>query len=113
MANPKRALDTMAREELGLNPEELGSSWGAAISSFIAFALGAIVPVIPYLLPVPGLAFVLSALFSGLALVLVGGALAFFTGLPVWFGSLRMLTVGVLATAVTYGVGRLVGVSIS
>lgn len=112
MANPDAALDTMAREELGLDPSQLGSPWGAAFSSFAAFTGGAIVPILPYVFGAGGLAFFLSALLSAVALVLVGGTLAFLAGRnPLW-GATRMLLAGGLAAGVTYGVGRLVGVSV-
>lgn len=113
MTNPQMALDTMAREELGLDPDELGSPWGAAISSFTAFVGGAIVPIAPYLLNAGGLAFVLSAVLSGVALVLVGGALSAISGKNVLWGATRMLLAGGVAAAVTFGIGRLIGISIA
>ncbi len=112
MANPDVALDTMAREELGLDPSQLGSPWGAAFSSFSAFTGGAIVPILPYVFGVGGLAFFLSALLSAVALSLVGGTLAFLAGKNALWGATRMLLAGGLAAGVTYGIGRLIGVSV-
>lgn len=112
MANPALALDTMIREELGLNPDDLGSPWAAAISSFVAFAGGAILPVIPYLAGAGGSAFVLSAVVSGVGLLLVGGVVALASGRGVTWGALRMLLVGGAAAAVTFGIGTLIGVQL-
>ena len=113
MADPEVALDTMAREELGLDPTQLGSPWGASISSFVAFVAGAIVPILPYIFNAGRLAFSLSAVLSAAALASVGGLMATMSGRnPAW-GSLRMLLAGGAAAAVTFGVGRLVGVSLS
>lgn len=112
MARPQVALETMAREELGLDPSQLGSPWGAAISSLVAFVAGALVPIFPYVLGLGDLAFGLSAGLSACALVLVGGALAFTTGRNVAWGGLRMFLAGGAAAAVTFGIGRLIGVSV-
>lgn len=112
MARPQVALETMAREELGLDPMQLGSPWGAAISSFIAFVSGALVPIFPYIVNAGDLAFGLSAGLSAGALVLVGGTLAATTSRSVRWGALRMLLAGGAAAAVTYGIGHLIGVSV-
>jgi len=113
MSNPDIALETMAREELGLDPDELGSPWGAAISSFGAFVAGAIVPILPYILKAGDFAFILSAVLSAIALVTVGGALAGLSSKnPAW-GSLRMLLAGGAAASVTFGIGHLIGVSVA
>ena len=111
MADPKVALDTMAREELGLDPSSLGSPWGAAFTSFIAFTVGAAVPILPYVFGADVVT--LSALFSAAALLTVGGLLAALSERRIWWGSLRMLIAGGAAAAVTYGVGRLIGVSVA
>ena len=113
MANPQVALDTMAREELGLDPQDLGSPWGAAISSFTAFVAGAIVPILPYILNLGELAFVLSAVLSVVALALVGGTLSLASGKSPYYGALRMLLAGGAAAAVTFGIGSLIGVAIA
>ena len=113
MADPEVALDTMAREEMGLNPSQLGSPWGASISSFVAFVVGAIFPILPYIFNAGNLAFSLSAFLSAGALVAVGGLLALVSGRNVAWGALRMLLVGGSAAAVTFGVGSFIGVSVS
>lgn len=112
MRDPEAALDTMAREELGLAPEDLGSPWTAAGSSFVAFSLGAAVPLLPFLLLTAGSALVISGVLSGLALAAVGGGISVFTGRSGWWSALRMVLVGGSAAAVTYGVGAAVGVSV-
>jgi len=113
MADPTAALDTMVREELGLDPGELGSPWGAAISSLLAFSGGALLPVLPYMFAEGTLAFVLSIVLSGLGLFAVGGAITLFTGRHPLGGALRMLAIGAVAATVTYLVGRLIGVGVS
>jgi VIT1/CCC1 family predicted Fe2+/Mn2+ transporter len=110
--NPETALDTLAREELGLNPDELGSPWGAAASSFVSFALGALLPVLPYLLLAGQNAFVGSLLASGLALAAVGAATSLLTGRSALFGAARMLGLGLASAGVTFLVGRLLGVAL-
>jgi VIT1/CCC1 family predicted Fe2+/Mn2+ transporter len=112
MSNPEIALDTMAREELGLNPSDLGSPWGASLSSFVAFVTGALVPILPYILGAESLAIPLSAVLSAGALVTVGGALSWMTGRSAVWGSLRMVMAGGAAAAVTFGVGSLIGTSL-
>ncbi len=112
MSDPEVALDTMAKEELGLDPGQLGSPVGAAISSFLAFTAGAIVPLISYILQLGEIAFVLSAALSGVALFAVGALLGAMTGRhPLW-GAARMLLAGGLAAGITYGIGRLIGVAV-
>ena len=112
MSSPEVALDTMAREELGLDPSDLGSPWAASISSFGAFLSGAIVPILPYIFGSGNLAISLSAGMSVLALVVVGGTLAATMGRNPFWGAMRMFLAGGLAAAVTYGIGRLIGVSL-
>ena len=110
--DPQVALDTMAREELGLDPNELGSPWGAAASSFIMFALGALVPVLPFLFGGGAATVILSAVLSALALLTVGAALSLFTGRSAPASALRMLCIGAAAAGVTFLVGRLIGVKV-
>jgi VIT1/CCC1 family predicted Fe2+/Mn2+ transporter len=111
ISQPDRALDTLAREELGLDPENLGSPWGAALSSFAAFGVGAIVPVLPYLFASGRTAFLASAVASAVALLAVGGILSLFTGRSTVVSALRMLGIGAAAAAVTFAIGRLIGVA--
>ena len=110
MLDAQVALDTIVREDLGLTPNALGSPYGAASSSFVAFVLGAIVPVLPYLFDAGPMAFTLSAVLSAVALAGIGAAVASGSGLNAAWGAVRMLAVGGLAAAVTYGIGRLIGV---
>jgi VIT1/CCC1 family predicted Fe2+/Mn2+ transporter len=113
MAQPEVALDLMAREELGLNPDDLGSPWGAAISSFFAFATGALVPLVPYIWLSGPNALLVSLLFAGLVMMAVGAATARLTHRGMLFGAARALAIGALATGVTFVVGRVVGVAVS
>lgn len=111
ISNPKVAIDTMAREEMGMDLKELGSPWGAAASSSIAFSFGAFVPIFPYLLGAGSP--VLSAVLSAAALLTVGGIMAWTAGKSFAWGALRMLLAGGAAAAVTFGIGNLVGLSIA
>jgi vacuolar iron transporter family protein len=113
MKNPKVALETHAREELGLDPDELGSPWGASISSFITFSLGATVPLLPFVFGSGTAAALVAIVVSGLALFGVGASMSLITGRRAWVSGGRMLLVGALASAITYGVGSLLHVSTS
>ena len=113
IADPEKGLDALSREELGLNPEELGSPWGAAIFSFVSFAIGAIIPVLPFLLLRSGNALIGSIVATAGALFAVGATLSLFTGRQAWLGGLRMLLIGGAAGAVTYLIGSLLGVGLS
>ncbi len=111
--NHDAALDALAREELGLNPDDLGSPWGAALFSFVAFAAGAIVPLVPFLLALPlGRAVAVAAAIAGLALFGVGAALSLFTGRNAWLGGVRMVAIGGGAGVVTWLIGSLLGAAI-
>jgi VIT1/CCC1 family predicted Fe2+/Mn2+ transporter len=112
IADPVRALDTLAREELGLNPDELGSPWGAALSSFVSFALGAAVPLAPFLFGSGTPALSWSVGLTAAALFGVGATLSLFTGRYALFGGLRMLLIGSAAGGATYLIGQWVGVSL-
>jgi VIT1/CCC1 family predicted Fe2+/Mn2+ transporter len=109
--NPKTAIDTLAREELGLDPSELGSPWTAAMSSFFAFVIGAFVPVAPYFFASGVTAWLASGSLSLCALFGVGALLSIFTARGPIFSGARMLGIGVLVSAITYTVGWLLGVS--
>jgi VIT1/CCC1 family predicted Fe2+/Mn2+ transporter len=113
VADPEHALDTLAREELGLNPDELGSPWGAAISSLLSFALGAAVPLLPFAFGAGARALPIAGLLSAIALFAVGATLSLFTGRAALFSGARMLLLGSLAAAVTFAVGKLFGVSVA
>lgn len=110
IANPAQALDTLAREELGLNPDELGSPISAAISSFLTFSIGASLPIIPFLLGLPH-GVIVAAAISGAALFVVGAVLSLYSGRSAALGGLRMFLIGSAAAAATYMIGSLFDVS--
>ena len=113
MQNPQSALDTMAREELGVDPGELGgSAWVAAATSFGLFRLGAIIPVLPYLLRGGGAATVASLAGSAVGLFIIGAGITLLTGRNGLFSGLRPVIFGLVAAGLTFLVGRLIGVSI-
>jgi VIT1/CCC1 family predicted Fe2+/Mn2+ transporter len=109
--NKEQALDMLVREELGLDPEELGSPWGAAFGSFVAFAVGAAVPVIPFLFGGTGAHIAASLLLSLAALFVVGAGVSLLTGRSLLFSGFRQLFIGLGAATVTYLIGTLIGVS--
>jgi len=112
MQNSDTALETMTREELGINPSELsGSPWQAAFTSFVLFAFGAIVPVTPFFFAGGQTAVVLSVVFSTIALFVVGAAITLFTGKPALLSGLRQVIFGLVAAALVFGIGRLLGVT--
>jgi VIT1/CCC1 family predicted Fe2+/Mn2+ transporter len=114
LANKETALDTLAREELGIDPDSLGgSAWEAATSSFLLFSLGAIFPVAPFFFLEGSSAVIGSLISAGTALALVGAGTSLFTGRSAFFSAARQVLIGYLAAGVTYGIGTLVGVSIS
>ena len=113
ISNPKTAIDTLAREELGLDPTQLGSPWNAAGSSFLAFIIGALVPVVPYVFTAGTTAWIVSGVLSCLALSGVGALISIFTARGPITSGLRMLGIGLLASAITYSVGWLLGVSLA
>jgi VIT1/CCC1 family predicted Fe2+/Mn2+ transporter len=113
MTNKDHAHEILIKEELGINPEDLkGSAMEAAITSFILFAIGAIIPVIPFFF-LSGIAAVLfSALLSAVGLFLIGAAITLFTGKTIWYSGARQVFFGLTAAAITYGIGTLIGVSL-
>ena len=114
IANKKTALDTLVREELGIDPEELGgSAWAAAGTSFLLFAVGAIFPVAPYFALAGMPAVIASLAASGLALFLIGAGTTLFTGRGVLASGVRQLVVGYAAAGVTFAVGKLIGVAVA
>jgi vacuolar iron transporter family protein len=113
MANKETALDTLVREELGIDPDELGgSAWTAAISSFLLFSIGAAFPVAPFLFLQGRIAVIASLVASGVALALIGAGTSLFTGRGIAFSALRQLLVGYVAAAITYAIGMLAGVTL-
>jgi VIT1/CCC1 family predicted Fe2+/Mn2+ transporter len=113
MADPDLALETHAREEMGINTASLGSPVQAALASFITFAIGAFIPLLPWLYSKGNAAIVASVVLGGVASLVVGGVLAAFTERPLARTALRQLLVAALAAGVTYGVGRAIGSGVS
>jgi len=109
-----QALDTLAREELGINPEDLGgSAWTAAAASFCLFALGAIIPVSPFFLLAGRVGVALCAVVSLLALFGIGAGITLLTGQNVLYSGTRQVMLGLMAAGITFGLGWLIGTSIS
>jgi VIT1/CCC1 family predicted Fe2+/Mn2+ transporter len=109
--DPKVALDTLVREELGLDPAELGSPIGAAVSSFLSFSVGALIPVLPFFFGASLALIVTSLVLSGLALFTVGAVLSLFTGRGAVFSGGRQLLIGGVAAVITFALGKAIGIS--
>ena len=110
MKNKDQALDMLVKEELGINEEELkGSAMEAAYSSFFLFLVGAIIPVIPFFFTQGFTAIILSTLCSAMGLFGIGAAITLFTNRNVWFSGMRQVLFGLMAAAITYGIGALIG----
>ena len=109
--DPEKALDTLVREELGLDPRDLGSARAAAGGSFVAFGLGAIVPVLPFLFGGGTAVFVVAVAISLVALFGVGAGVSLVTGRSALYSGGRQVLIGMLAAGITYAVGLLIGVS--
>ena len=113
LSDPNTALDTLAREELSVDPESLGgSAWEAAITSFFLFSIGALIPVLPYVFFTGTTGILVSAIASGLGLFGIGAAITLMTGRGVLFSGSRQVLFGMAAAAITYGVGKLIGVNL-
>jgi VIT1/CCC1 family predicted Fe2+/Mn2+ transporter len=112
MRDPDLALQTHAREELGIDPDQLGSPQGAALSSFLSFALGALIPLLPWFFGSGTAAVVASVVLGLAACAVVGALLARFTGRSVLFSAGRQVLIATIAGAVTFFVGNLVGVGV-
>ncbi len=114
MKNKTLAHEVLVKEELGINAEELkGSAMEAALSSFFLFAIGAIIPVLPFIFTSGIKAIILSTIASAFGLFLIGAAITLFTGRNVWFSGFRQVFFGLAAAAVTFGIGKLIGVTIA
>jgi VIT1/CCC1 family predicted Fe2+/Mn2+ transporter len=114
MAKPETARETLVREELGIDPAELGgSAWQAAGTSALLFSLGAIVPVLPFFFLSASAAVIASVAGSAVALFLIGAGITLLTGRSVWYSGARQLLFGAVAAGLTYGVGSLLGAKIS
>lgn len=104
--DPDKALDTLAREELGINPDDLMSPWHASLSSFVSFVVGASVPLLPFMVGRGDSRLVFSISLTLCALFLVGAMLSLFTQRSALWGGLRMLSIGAMAGALTYCIGH-------
>jgi vacuolar iron transporter family protein len=114
LADRSSAIDTLAREELGIDPNQLGgSAWEAALTSFVLFAIGALVPILPFFVLRGPLAVAVSVAVSALGLFGIGAAITIFTGAPVWRSGGRQLLLGLAAAGVTFGLGRLIGMALT
>ena len=114
MRDKGAALDTLAREELGINPDDLGGNpWSAAGTSFVLFAVGALFPVLPFVWLSGAHGIWLSVALSAFALAAIGVITSLFNGRSPWYSSARQVVIGCVAAAVTYGVGAALGVSLS
>ena len=107
------ALDTLAREELGIDPQELGgSAWGAAITSFFLFAAGAIIPVLPFIFTGGFTAVGVSLVLSVIGLFGIGAGVSLTAGSSLWKSGARQILLGLLAAGITFGLGKLIGSAI-
>lgn len=114
LKNPEHAHDILVKEELGINAEELkGSAFEAALYSFFLFAIGAIIPVFPFMFLSGTNAILLSAGASAVGLFIIGAAITLFTGRSIWFSGFRQVIFGLAAAAITFGIGKLIGVSVA
>ena len=111
--NHEAALETITKEELGFDANKLLSPWISAISSFTAFAAGALFPLVPYIFKLEDQAFMISGGLSGLALLTTGAFLSHWSGKHPFHGGLRMLLIGISAAVITFGIGSLVGMQIN
>ncbi|MCF8284484.1 MAG: VIT1/CCC1 transporter family protein [Sphingobacteriales bacterium] len=109
-----KAHELLVKEELGINAEDLqGSAVEAAVYSFILFAIGAIIPLLPFIFMTGMKAVYFSVGFSAVGLFLIGAAITLFTGKNVWYSGFRQVIFGLAAAAITFGIGKLIGVSIT
>jgi VIT1/CCC1 family predicted Fe2+/Mn2+ transporter len=113
MKDKDQAHEILVREELGINAEELrGSAFEAAIYSFILFSIGAVIPVLPFMFTNGTKAIIMSVSFSAVGLFLIGAAITLFTGKNVWFSGFRQVLFGLAAAAISFGIGKIIGVTV-
>lgn len=112
--NKEQAYQILVKEELGIDSDELkGSAMEAALASFVLFAIGAIIPVIPFFFWTGTQAILASAALSAIGLFLIGAIITLFTGKSIWFSGIRQVVFGLAAAAITFGIGKLIGISIA
>jgi VIT1/CCC1 family predicted Fe2+/Mn2+ transporter len=113
LADRGSAIDALAREELGIDPKQLGgSAWEAAVTSFVLFAIGAVVPILPFVVARGSIAVASSVVISAAGLFAIGAAITLFTGASVRWSGGRQLLLGLAAAGLTFGVGKLIGLTI-
>lgn len=113
LSDPASALDTLAREELGIDPKELGgSAWEAAFTSFLLFAAGAIIPVLPFMFLSGAHAILWSAAASAAGLFVIGAAITLVTGRNLLYSGVRQVLFGLAAAAITFAIGHLIGANL-
>jgi VIT1/CCC1 family predicted Fe2+/Mn2+ transporter len=113
ISDPDSALETLVREELNVDPSELGgSAWEAALTSFVLFSVGAIIPIIPYTFLTGPTGIAVSMALSAIGLFVIGAAITLFTGRTVVYSGLRQVLFGMVAAVVTFGIGRLIGANL-
>jgi predicted membrane protein (TIGR00267 family) len=113
MTDKEKAYQMLVKEELGINAEELkGSAIEAALYSFFLFSIGAIIPVLPFIFTSGMNAIIISVCMSAIGLFVIGSAITLFTGKNVWYSGFRQVFFGLAAAAITFGIGKIIGVSI-
>jgi VIT1/CCC1 family predicted Fe2+/Mn2+ transporter len=113
MKDKSKAHEILVKEELGINAEELqGSAAEAAIYSFLMFAIGAIIPILPFFFVTGYKAVLVSIAASTVGLFFIGAAITLFTGKSVWFSGFRQVLFGLMAAAITFGIGKIIGISV-
>lgn len=114
MKDINHAHQILVKEELGIMPEEIeGQAWQAAVYSFLMFAVGAIIPLIPFILSSGAKAIWASVILSGMGLFFIGAIITLFTGKSVWYSGFRQVIFGFLAAGITYAIGHIIGVSLA
>jgi vacuolar iron transporter family protein len=114
ISNKEHAHQVLVREELGINPEEMeGSAMEAAITSFLLFTMGAIIPLLPFFFMGGLQAVLICTIMSAAGLFLIGAAITLFTNKSVWYSGFRQVLFGVVAAAITFGIGKIIGISIN
>lgn len=113
MQNKEKTHDFLVKEELGINTEELkGSAIEAAIYSFVFFAIGAIIPVLPFMLFKTETDFYISIVISAFGLFFIGASITLFTGKNIWYSGFRQVLFGLLAAAISFVIGSLIGIKV-